>query len=576
MRRTGGGVGKAGIVLAIFILLAGGWPLPASADSAATLPTQLPVPRDGGSMVWTGSEALLLGGYDGNHISDIVRYRPSDGSLTLLGHLPAARAIAPAVFDGESIYMFGGDPGARSDILRIDPATGQAVLLASKLPSGRAGAAAVWTGQRAYIFGGWTGSFPPLADIVEFDPVTGAVRTMSAKLPAARDYAGAAWIAGAAYLFGGRNGTTYLDDIVRYDPVTDQATRLETTLPEARMAASVAAIGDAVYILGGYPSNEIGKDSIFRFDPAEGSITTMHGRLPIARANAYAASTGSAVLLAGGKAKGTGPLLGDMVMFEPLLPAPPRSVTALAGPGVGEVTVRWIASDHAATDGVTAYRVYRGTAPGHGVLLAELGASAETYFDAGLDLGTTYYYEVRAVGDGGESLPSNSDCTAPYPMHFLPSIAAPCSALPGWRETVVKRQPVSVSMAGDLVLVDGRARLSDPRYYDLTIGAAGSEAVTLGVFTAGLPIPPVHAAIPTPVQAASAVVTVKARADPAEKTCVFQVDNACVLFLPVEPGDTEWLLTKGAKASLLVHVEASVDEEPLRPAVQIPFAGQVV
>ena len=52
---------------------------------------------------------------------------------------------------------------------------------------------------------------------------------------------------------------------------------------------------------------------------------------------------------------------------------------------------------------VTAYRIYRSTQLNEGFeRLAEVAASANTYTDAGLPGGTTFFYKVAAVGETGQ------------------------------------------------------------------------------------------------------------------------------------------------------------------------------
>ena len=71
------------------------------------------------------------------------------------------------------------------------------------------------------------------------------------------------------------------------------------------------------------------------------------------------------------------------------------------------IGVSWIASS-----GATSYNVYRGTSSGGETLLAT-GVSSNTYEDAGLGQGQTYYYKITAVDFGGESLASGEVNASP-------------------------------------------------------------------------------------------------------------------------------------------------------------------
>jgi len=71
-------------------------------------------------------------------------------------------------------------------------------------------------------------------------------------------------------------------------------------------------------------------------------------------------------------------------------------------PGKHTVVLNWTAST---TAGVT-YNIYRGTAMGvcSGTPTPyAAGVTGTTYTDSNVTLGTTYYYNVSAVGTGGES-----------------------------------------------------------------------------------------------------------------------------------------------------------------------------
>jgi hypothetical protein len=102
------------------------------------------------------------------------------------------------------------------------------------------------------------------------------------------------------------------------------------------------------------------------------------------------------------------------------VPAAPVLLSAAAG--VGQVALSWTASAFA-----TGYNVKRATASG-GPFSTIASPSGHTYTDAGLTDGTTYCYEITALGSCGEGLPSNVICaTAKYPTPAISSIS-PTSA----------------------------------------------------------------------------------------------------------------------------------------------------
>ena len=89
----------------------------------------------------------------------------------------------------------------------------------------------------------------------------------------------------------------------------------------------------------------------------------------------------------------------------PTPPEPPGNLTATPV-GSSEIDLSWTASPSA---GVTAYRVYRGSATG--TPLATVNAPATTFRDTGLSPSTTYDYSVTAVSANGESTPATASAT---------------------------------------------------------------------------------------------------------------------------------------------------------------------
>jgi len=88
--------------------------------------------------------------------------------------------------------------------------------------------------------------------------------------------------------------------------------------------------------------------------------------------------------------------------------APPSAPTGLtATAGNQQVTLNWTAST-----GATSYNVKRSTTNGSGYTTVN-SPTTNTYTDASLTNGTTYYYVVTAVNAGGESSPSTQASATP-------------------------------------------------------------------------------------------------------------------------------------------------------------------
>ncbi|MFQ5919559.1 MAG: fibronectin type III domain-containing protein, partial [Thermoplasmata archaeon] len=94
----------------------------------------------------------------------------------------------------------------------------------------------------------------------------------------------------------------------------------------------------------------------------------------------------------------------------PTAPTAPQNLVATAG--VDEVGLTWEAPLSDGGSPITNYRVFRGTAPGTAVFLADAGTSL-SYTDTAVMTGLTYYYEVSAENAIGEGPRSNEDSSAP-------------------------------------------------------------------------------------------------------------------------------------------------------------------
>lgn len=77
----------------------------------------------------------------------------------------------------------------------------------------------------------------------------------------------------------------------------------------------------------------------------------------------------------------------------------------------GSVALSWTVP--ASVSGVTGYNVYRSTASGSEATPALASPTTASYSDATVVHGTTYYYQVTAVGASGETLGSNEITATP-------------------------------------------------------------------------------------------------------------------------------------------------------------------
>jgi hypothetical protein len=405
------GMRRHAAVLVMVALAAAAVPRPGAAD-ASTVIAKLPSPRYGTSTVWDGRYAYVFGGIQSSPTDQIVRYDSVTGGVLIMSaRLPSSRWSTSAVYDGSRYaYIFGGSrvplAGQVDEIVRFDTTTGVVALLPGRLPTSRWGTSAVWTGSVAYIFGGRQDASSK-SEIVRFDPATGLAATVGS-LPVPRFGTSAVWDGTYAYILGGDGSSGAVTDIVRYRPAIGEVMTLGAKLPVAKRYTSAIWDGIRVHVFGDAFSAP--SEQIVRFTPATGVVETAAATLPTQRQYTSAIWDGSTVLLFGGT--GPGAILDEIVRYS-LEPGAPQGLTALRGPGKGQITLNWYPPKDAA--GVAGYRIYGGASAGARGFLIEIGP-ATTWTESGLANGQMRFYVVKAVNAFGEGALSNeASNAAPVP-----------------------------------------------------------------------------------------------------------------------------------------------------------------
>ena len=116
---------------------------------------------------------------------------------------------------------------------------------------------------------------------------------------------------------------------------------------------------------------------------------------------------------------GSSPASNEASVALPLPPAAPTALTAKAGNG--SATLSWTASSAASS-----YEVFQGsTAGGESTVPVSTGISGTSVVIGGLSNGSSYFFIVKAVNDGGESAKSNEAKAAlPAPLPAPGSVKA--------------------------------------------------------------------------------------------------------------------------------------------------------
>lgn len=290
---------------------------PSTADSWTATANDPPTARLSHTAVWTGSEMIIWGGWDGVSFFDTGgRYNPSTATWAAEGtnsmNAPTARDYHTAVWTGTEMIIWGGR--YQNTLLntggRYNPSTNTWAVegtSTSGAPTGRESHTAVWTGSEMIIWGSWDGS-NYLNTGGRYNPSTNswaAGGTNTTGAPTGRQGHTAVWTGNEMIVWGGYNGITFLNNGGRYNPVSNTwaAGDINTTnAPIARWLHTAVWTGNEVIVWGGW-----GVDGYLntggRYNPntnawaAGGSSIT---NSPSARAEHTAVWTGAEMIIWGG------------------------------------------------------------------------------------------------------------------------------------------------------------------------------------------------------------------------------------------------------------------------------------
>ena len=221
--------------------------------------TNAPSPRYSFSAVWTGSEMIVWGGFDGvNLLNTGGRYDPVGDSWTptATGGAPSARDQHSAVWTGTKMIVWGG---AGETVLEnpggiYDPAGNSwAAISTLGAPSARFSHTAVWSGTAMLVWGGFDGlkkfktggSYDPGGDSWT------AISTVNA--PSARYLHSAVWTGTYMIVWGGENAAFGLKDGARYNPSLNSWSAVTPTgVPDRRTRHSAIWTGYKMIVWGGW------------------------------------------------------------------------------------------------------------------------------------------------------------------------------------------------------------------------------------------------------------------------------------------------------------------------------------
>jgi hypothetical protein len=191
-----------------------------------------PDPRPGitgSSVVWTGTEALVLGGLDASGKAErrSAAYNPATETWRNLADSPAPDALIGrvAVWTGNKALVVGGTSEDGTEQLLtgslLDPATDTWQTIAAAPYYVSAKPPTAWTGKELLI---WPSG--PAVNVkgfatIAYNPSTDAWRQVASPPIAGRQQAASVWTGTEWLVWGGTTGTNELNDGAAYNPTTD-------------------------------------------------------------------------------------------------------------------------------------------------------------------------------------------------------------------------------------------------------------------------------------------------------------------------------------------------------------------
>jgi N-acetylneuraminic acid mutarotase len=226
-----------------------------------------PAKRSRHVAVWTGSRMLVFGGRTGDTDSTTVNtggsYDPVTNTWTTLAttNAPAPREYFTGIWSGSELIVWGGYDGTKSTGVntggRYNPQTNTWTATSTSTPlTPRYGHQAVWTGTRMLVWGGQGPNFSNYDHFntgASYDPISNTWTAMSTTgAPSPRSAMAAVWSGSELLIWGGDDLQTRLLNGGRYNPSTNTWQSLSTVgAPQNSVLMSVVWTGTEMIVWGG-------------------------------------------------------------------------------------------------------------------------------------------------------------------------------------------------------------------------------------------------------------------------------------------------------------------------------------
>jgi len=223
-----------------------------------------PIGRNKSSAVWTGTEMIVWGGsyYDGDtiYLNSGGRYNLSNDEwlATSIDNSASKRALHSAIWTGSEMIVFGGWDGTNSlnTGSRYNPVD-DTWLQVNSLNAPFSNNQSVWTGNKMIVWGGDTGSLSNTGGI--YDPLSDNWNSISnVNAPISRYLHNLIWTGKRMLVWGGQDGS-FTNNFISggsYDPLNDNWEEIsELGAPNGRMFYSSIWTGQKMVVWGGIQYN---------------------------------------------------------------------------------------------------------------------------------------------------------------------------------------------------------------------------------------------------------------------------------------------------------------------------------
>jgi N-acetylneuraminic acid mutarotase len=288
---------------------------PTTDSWTATSTINAPDARDSHIAVWSGSEMIVWGGniLPGEDLNTGGRYNPATDSwvATSITNAPLGRHLHTAVWTGSEMIVWGGfngisflpTQGFLNTGGRYNPSIDSWVAISTtNAPAARAAHTAVWNGSEMIVWGGIVlGDFDDTG--ARYNPATDTwIATSTSSAPDGRFYHTAVWTSSEMIVWGGTNNISYFNTGGRYDPSTDSWTATTTVnAPDGRWLHTAVWSSSEMIVWGGTTDQISYFNTGGRYDPSTDSWTaTTTINAPDARASHTAVWSSSEMIVWGG------------------------------------------------------------------------------------------------------------------------------------------------------------------------------------------------------------------------------------------------------------------------------------